>query len=526
MEERKSPSGKQQTGKRNAATRPTTTGGSDAPAAKTNVRPHGSGAPMREAETAENLHYEDPFEDDVEKDDIANTEQLEAEEDEDGDDGVEAGEGIDDDMEEEDKPSKRVFRPGVDSLGPDEVLDYDSSAYDMLHTLRTEWPCLSFDILVDKLGFERAQFPHTMYLVAGTQADQAQNNKIFVLKASQLHRTKNDDKDSDDEEEDADEDLDDDPIVEFQVVNHNGGINRIRSMPGHSEIVSTWADTGSVHIWNLAENIAALDAPPTQRLVPNKPPLQTFTGHASEGFAMDWSRTKEGRLLTGDCTRNIHLWELNTSTSQWGVSTSPYSAHTDSVEDLQWSPNEVEVFASCSVDKTIKIWDTRMRDRPGLSVQAHATDVNVISWNRKVHYLMLSGADDGQFSIWDLRSFKSNEPAAHFQWHKDAITSVAWHPTEESMLAVAGADNQITTWDMSLEKTEVDGDAASSSATSSTGGMQVDGAADIPPQLLFVHQGQTDIKELHWHPQIPEVIVSTAGDGFNIYKAANVGKLL
>ena len=39
-----------------------------------------------------------------------------------------------------------------------------------------------------------------------------------------------------------------------------------------------------------------------------------------------------------------------------------------------------------------------------LSVTAHASDVNVISWNRQVGYLLVSGSDDGTFRVWDFRN--------------------------------------------------------------------------------------------------------------------------
>lgn len=46
-----------------------------------------------------------------------------------------------------------------------------------------------------------------------------------------------------------------------------------------------------------------------------------------------------GRLLTGDCHKNIHLW-TPTDGGSWHVDQRPFVGHTRSVEDLQWSPTE------------------------------------------------------------------------------------------------------------------------------------------------------------------------------------------
>lgn len=459
----------------------------------------------------DDLTFEDPFEDEVEEEDIVDGEGDEkAAESEMKDDAAPAAEGK---HGEGAAPRPRVWRPGVDELGDNEELDYDAKAYKTYHKLQTDWPCLSFDFIRDKLGENRTKFPHTLTMVTGTQADKAVKNKVIVLKISDIHRTKQDEE-SDEEvdlEESDDDDLDEDPTVEDRKFAHNGGVNRVRVMPQKPNVLATWSDTGKVHMWDIQRELDQLNGVPTpsSTLPGKKDPLSTFGGHSTEGFSMDWSPVAAGHLLTGDCHKNIFL-HTPTATG-WETNKTPFSGHTASVEDLSWSPVQNTVFASCSVDKTVRIWDTRARSKSQLWVAAHKADVNVISWNKKVSHLLVSGGDDGSIKVWDLRNFKSHAHVANLQWHRKAITSVEWHPQDEAVLGATGEDNQLSIWDLSLEDDPESGPQ----------GADLD-LGDIPPQLLFVHQGQRNIKEMHFHPQIPSLIISTAEDGFNIFKPSNL----
>lgn len=105
--------------------------------------------------------------------------------------------------------------------------------------------------------------------------------------------------------------------------------------------------------------------------------------------------------------------------------------------------------------------------------------------------------------------FQEGKSVASFKHHTGSITSVEWHPTDSTVFAASGSDDQISIWDLSVER---DVDTMDSSAAE----------PDVPPQLLFIHQGQTDIKELHWHPQLMSVIMSTAHSSFNIFRTISV----
>ncbi|KAI5477339.1 hypothetical protein MNV49_006481 [Pseudohyphozyma bogoriensis] len=479
-------------------------------------------------EDAEGMgEFEDQWDDELESDgDEGEVIDAAEDSDEDGED-VDGQDGAMD-IEEERPPSPQPFLPtGV--LQEGEFLEPDLSTYPLLHSFVPTWPSLSFDVLRDDGGEERRGYPVSCALVAGTQAQDRTANEITIMRWEGLGRTRKDEGDLSDDEESDDEETDDDPILNFRAIPHTGCVNRIRARPVAGGLsagppvppdpyhVATFSETGKVRIFDIAPQLHSLLQPATASAPLSKVPVFTIDSHGrAEGYALDWGApigsSTSGRLLSGDIHSKIFLTTVGPAS--FTPSPKPFLSHTDSVEDIQWSPSEPTVFASCSADKSIRVWDVRVKDRKSVIgvAGAHESDVNVISWNKQTNYLLASGGDEGGIKVWDLRNFKGTKapkpsPVASFNWHTAPITSIEWHPTEDSCFAASGADDQVTLWDLSVEQ---DDEGAGESGA---------GLKDVPAQLLFVHQGQKEIKEVHWHPQIPGVVMSTALDGFNIFKS-------
>lgn len=417
-----------------------------------------------------------------------------------------------------------TFIVGRTKLEPGETLAPDPSTYQMLHNLSTPWPCLSFDIVKDSLGDHRKVYPATMYTVAGTQAEgrKADENQLMIMKFSGLSRMERDD--GEDSSDDDDDDEDADPVLESKTIPLNSTTNRIRAHNTPSQdpskptttLTATMTESTNVYIHDITPHLASFDTPGTMITPQQNKPISTIRSHKAEGYAVDWSLLHPaGKLLTGD---NDGLIYATTRTDGGGfvTDTRPFQGHTNSVEDLQWSPSEASVFASASSDGTVRVWDVRSKSRkPALSMQISNTDVNVISWSRKTTHLLASGADDGEWAVWDLRQWKPNStsalekptPLANFNYHKEQITSIEFHPTEDSIMAVAAGDNTITLWDLAVELDDEE--------SKDTAGVQ-----DVPPQLLFVHY-QKMAKELHWHPQILGSLVAT-GEEFSVFRTISV----
>ncbi|PYH92922.1 ribosome assembly protein rrb1 [Aspergillus ellipticus CBS 707.79] len=463
--------------------------------------------------------FADEFEDEFESED----EILEA--------GVDGRPDAEREEEEKDamEVDKQTFIPGRTKLAPGEVLSPDPSTYDMLHTLSTPWPCLSFDIVRDTLGDNRKTYPATVYAVTGTQAEgkRAKENELMVLKLSGLSRMEKDGETDSESDSDSDDDMGE-AILEHKSIPLGSTTNRIRThqTPNQSgdyskppqTLTATMLENSQVVIHDVTPHLTSFDVPGTMLSPSASKPLSTLRMHKSEGYALDWSPLQPlGKLLTGDNDGLIYV-TTRTEGGGWVTDNRPFTGHLSSIEELQWSPNEKNVFASASSDGSVKVWDVRSKSRkPAVDVKVSNTDVNVMSWSNQTSHLLATGADDGQWAVWDLRHWKPNpsapssqitaSPVASFDFHREPITSIEWHPSDDSVVAVGSADSTVTLWDLAVELDDEEQRDA---------GMQ-----EVPPQLLFVHY-MDSVKEIHWQAQMPGTIMATGGAGFGVFKTISV----
>lgn len=163
--------------------------------------------------------------------------------------------------------NKKVWL-GDEKLTKDEELVYENAAYEMIHRATVEWPSLSIDILlkerfvkesysewfpseINQPGKDSSAYPFDVYVVAGSQAVKRTDNKLYVMKWTNLTKTLNEGEGDDDEDTEE-------AKLYYEGVPHKGAVNRLRAMHG-SNIVATWGDEGDVSIFDMSKAIAQLE---------------------------------------------------------------------------------------------------------------------------------------------------------------------------------------------------------------------------------------------------------------------------
>jgi guanine nucleotide-binding protein G(I)/G(S)/G(T) subunit beta-1 len=166
-------------------------------------------------------------------------------------------------------------------------------------------------------------------------------------------------------------------------------------------------------------------------------PLDVATTHAVElashdGFLSCCRFTSEQEIITSSGDSTCIQWDISAAKP---VST--FAEHAADAMYLSLKPNDKHVFASCSVDQTVKVWDTRVGggSNSGSAGQKkavqtfggfHSGDINCIEFMPGNGNAFATCSQDSTVRLFDLRAYN--------QVAKFSVT-----PTTAAMMAAAAA---------------------------------------------------------------------------------------
>lgn len=280
------------------------------------------------------------------------------------------------------------------------------------------------------------------------------------------------------------------------LINHQGEVNKARAMPqkDKTNIIASKTTSGEIHIFDYNKH-------PLKPIDMQVNPEMKLTGHTKEGFGLNWSKLKEGYLLSGSDDHRICIWDITKG------NTTPLKTieeHQGNVEDVDWSKQMDCVFVSCGDDRKMVLWDIREKSFV-YCVEAHAQEVNSVQFNPFNSLLLITASTDKTCALWDIRNL--NSKLHSFQHHKNDVVSARWNPRIMSIFASSSSDRRVNIWDLSqIDKY-----------------LTAEEKEDGPSELLFTHGGHTSkINDIDWNSSSDLTCASVSDDNIiQIWEMAN-----
>ncbi|KAL3316451.1 Transducin (beta)-like 1 X-linked receptor 1 [Cichlidogyrus casuarinus] len=169
----------------------------------------------------------------------------------------------------------------------------------------------------------------------------------------------------------------------------------------------------------------------------------TLGQHKGPIFALKWNK-KGNYILTAGVDKTTIIWEAES-----GKIAQQFAFHTAPTLDVDWQ--NTDTFASCSTDTNIHVCRLG-RDKPIMTFQGHANEVNAIKWDPSGR-LLASCSDDMTLKLWDMMH---TQCVHNLRGHEKEIYTIKWSPTGPGTLypsaplclASASFDSTVRLWDL------------------------------------------------------------------------------
>lgn len=197
---------------------------------------------------------------------------------------------------------------------------------------------------------------------------------------------------------------------------HSSAVYTVEWSPDSTRIV-TASDDGTVQIWDPNSAIT----------------LQVLRGHTSTVWAAGWS--PDGQyVVSASADGTAKIWNAST-----GVMLLSYTQHTSVVRTVSWAPDGKRV-ATGSDDGTVHVWDTSNGNRL-LVYQGHTTKLRTVSWSHDGSRIV-SGSRDATAQIWNP---DSGQTLLIYKGHAATVFDAQWSQ-DDALIASCSTDTTVQIW--------------------------------------------------------------------------------
>ncbi|KAK4373053.1 hypothetical protein RND71_008437 [Anisodus tanguticus] len=145
-------------------------------------------------------------------------------------------------------------------------------------------------------------------------------------------------------------------------------------------------------------------------------------------------------LATAGHDKKVHIWELGNNNVNSG------EGHTHHVTDVRFRPNST-VFATSSLDRTVKIWDAAKPSNPFQNLVEHAGKVMSIDFHPTMGGLLSSCDSNDEIRLWDVNN---GDCKLILKRHVKDVRSICWDMSGNYMASVCEDSARI--WSVSEGK--------------------------------------------------------------------------